>query len=161
MDDKMKNQCPYGYTVPTEFFIRGAEECPFVQSRGKYVLELTENQASAMVAALEAFMRLGLTQFSNAIDIAMPASKLKGYDQEVEDSLNKVRKILFDLLPNQSYSICSNNVTEMVKIAHDIFEVIRHRLSHDKHPEGGSGVNFSDPFKTSNTEDLPKFTLQK
>jgi hypothetical protein len=157
----MDKACPYGYTAPTEFYIRGATECPFLQSKGKYTLELTEHQANAMVTALEAFMRLGLTQFSNAIDLALPTSKLKGYDQNIEDSLNKVREILFNVLPNQSYSICSNNVTETVKIVHDIFEVIRHKLSWDKHPEGGTGVNFSDPFKTSNTEDLPKFTLQK
>ncbi len=26
------DKCPYGYTVPTEFFIRGAKECPLVSS---------------------------------------------------------------------------------------------------------------------------------
>jgi len=36
-------KCPYGYTVPTEFFIRGAKECPFA-SRNNADLAATANQ---------------------------------------------------------------------------------------------------------------------
>ena len=124
----------------------------------KYILELTETQAQALATALESFVRLGITQYGAAIDMALPGDLLPGHKPELEGAFNTIKKVIHGLNPNQGLSILnSTEVSEPVKIAHDAYEVIRYRLSWDKHPEGGSTVNFSEPLRASKTEELPVF----
>lgn len=35
-------ECPYGYMVPTEFFLRGAKKCPFVSKDDNTVKQFCE-----------------------------------------------------------------------------------------------------------------------
>jgi hypothetical protein len=127
----------------------------------KFILELTENQANAIVLGLEAFMRLGIAQYSNAIELALPAHRMMGYNQIVEDACNLIKREILDISCNGSLSICNKKeVSESVKIAHDIYEVMRNKISWDKYPQGGSGVNFSQPLQTSK-EKLPIFKIEK
>jgi hypothetical protein len=121
----------------------------------KYTIELTEAQVQTLQIACEAFVRLGLGQYSQAIDFALTGKQLKGYDETVEDYLQQVKQKLLDLPWNVYHSIMSDKVSESVKIAHDLHEVIRHRLSWDRNPTGGSGVNYRAPFQVSK-EELPQ-----
>jgi len=126
-----------------------------------YILELNETQAKAIVLSLESFVRLGLVQYSNAIEIALPVHRLIGHNQIVEDACNVIKREIYKISPNGSLSICNTKeVSETVKIAHDVYEVMRNKISWDNKPEGGNGVSFSTPLQTSK-EKLPIFKIEE
>lgn len=115
----------------------------------KYVLELSETQAQAMVAALESFTRLGMGQYSAAMELSIPFTKFPGYNRELEACYRQIKSIIHGLTGSEYYSISSSELPESVKVAHDIFQVVRHRLAWDRNPEGGFTVDFSPPLKVS------------
>jgi hypothetical protein len=121
----------------------------------RYTLEITETQAQAMTTALEAFTRLGMGQYSAAVELSIPFSKFPGYNEELEACYRCIKRIIHGIEDNGSYSITSRELHESVHVAHDIYQVIRHKLAWDRRPEGGSTVDFSPPLKTS-LEALPK-----
>ena len=137
-----------GKAVPMSQFVKRKKP-----GKKKYTLEITETQAQAMAAALEAFTRLGMGQYSYAVDLSVSASKLPGYNPKLEELYREIKNIIHGI--DGYYSITSRELPETVHVAHDIYQVIRYKLALDKKPEGGSTVDFSPPLKTS-MEDLPK-----
>lgn len=125
----------------------------------KYNLKLTEGQAQALVMGLESFMRLGIAQYNLAIEMALPGKLLPGYNKELEESFQTIKKNIYNIVPSMSLSLWDKEmVSETVRVAHDIYEVIRHKLAWDRHPEGGFTVDFNSPLKISDTENLPIIT---
>lgn len=100
-----------------------------------------------MMITTESYMRLSIIQFDTAFDMVC--------DFHV-DEYEKVRKLcdtikreIFGYERNSSYSSGSKEVSEKARIVHDIYQTIRHRVSWDEKPQGGSSVNFCEPLKTS------------
>ena len=46
-------KCPYGYTVPTEFFLRGAKECPFLPQKESGTQPASAQQLKPKMPLLE------------------------------------------------------------------------------------------------------------
>jgi hypothetical protein len=90
---------------------------------------------------------MGLAQFDYAIDLGfnVPINK----HQEVRELCNKLKLICTGMPSNQSYGVGCKEFTDNHMVAHDLNEVLRHRLSWDENPEGGGTVNFHAPFKVS------------
>jgi hypothetical protein len=124
-----------------------------------YRLTLTKKQAYVIQSALESYYRMAIGQFKTSIEEVW-MSKIFG--TENFDS-RRLEDICFDLLRlflgedvtrGTSYSISSTEVPDNARIAVDIHQVLRHRLSYDRHPQGGITVNFNEPFAYSG-EPLP------
>lgn len=118
---------------------------------GKYILELSQNQAEALSRACELYARLGLGQFHKLEELTGG----KVLSQAAEDA---VRSDIFPKLPKgQSYSIRSKEVSEECRILWDTHQVLRHRLAWDNIEDTGGevmGVTFNAPLRTSDKEEL-------
>jgi hypothetical protein len=56
-------------------------------------------------------------------------------------------------LPRNAYhGIFSDKIPDEARVAWDLHQVIRHRLSWDDQPEGGITVNFDTPMKYGKEE---------
>jgi len=128
----------------------------------KYQLEITENQAQIIENALDFYSRIQMGQFDELIsNFSSPLYKdlLKNnpdYDK-LKFYINELKKeILPELSINSFYSIGNKSRPDSSRISFDLIQVIRYRLSWDKYPEGGIGVNFDKPMKFSTTESLAK-----
>jgi len=111
----------------------------------KYKLEITDDHAQVLCAALEMYSRVQMGQFWAMAD---PWFCQENH-RELYDALDALKPIIFpDLQHNAYHGIHSPKVDSKAQMAWDIQQVIRHRLSWDKTPEGGMGVNFHDPHRS-------------
>lgn len=108
----------------------------------KYVLTVDEDHLSVMEAALNLYFRIGMGQFDEIM--MMPDFFGKNSD-EVRVLFRQLHYKLKGMDPNSFHSIRSHAIDDRYRTACDIHDVIRHRLSWDRNPEGGSGVNFRSP----------------
>lgn len=112
----------------------------------EYQINLNEEHMQSLILACETLLRVSMAQFNYAIDMGFNVP---------DDRMEEVRKacdILKEacgLSPSQNYSAHSSQVKESAKVAHDIYEVLRHRLSWDRKPQGGFGVYYDTPFLIS------------
>ncbi|WP_311419029.1 hypothetical protein [Haemophilus parahaemolyticus] len=108
----------------------------------KYQLTLTEKQAQIVQDACELYERLHAGQWF-ALE---PYLKLKPdhYFWQVENCFHYFIEPYLEL-----------DKMNFERNAGDIMNVIRHRLSWDKYPEGGKTVNFREPMKFGE-EPLPE-----
>jgi len=119
----------------------------------KYRLEMTEEQARMMIAALDFWMRMRMGQFGELIDLVMPVSP----DGNVDDYLQKkecaeqvllcVRNLLMPDLRGMnslfgSYSVYKLPETER---AFDLLKSIRSCIAWHNNPDGGYEVIYDRP----------------
>jgi hypothetical protein len=113
----------------------------------EYQITLNDAQVKTLITATEIYLRMGLAQFNYAIDLGfnVPEDKL----QEVHDICNALKFQCTGMPPNQSYGIGCKELSEGHNTAHDLNQVLKHRIAWDEKPTGGHGVNFYKPFKIS------------
>jgi len=128
----------------------------------KYQLELEKEHLEIIKKSLDLYARLQmgqLSQLTNPYLIPLQDAEYK----DVEELLKELKKSMFPELPEKSfYSLKSKKISDPVRQAVDIFEVINHRLAWDnfeppvdnpdKKPEG---TMYKNPFHWSSELNLP------
>lgn len=113
-----------------------------------YTLTLTEKQAQVIQQALEVFSRLGIGQVRMALE-ALPLKKDQMFSREDENAILSIIERYVEM----NRSMGNQKTSESSKAAWDLYQVMRHRLSHDHADKMGwtdrSGCNYDEPFKTS------------
>jgi len=114
----------------------------------KYNLTLTENQARVMKDALELYARAGMGQLDLIGDVHLRKPNKLDTESfiELRTLLHKCEKVITKLLGGGFFSISSDETPEDCRIAWDIYQVVRHRLAHDREPKGGWTVDFDKPM---------------
>ena len=130
-----------------------------------YTLTLTREQAQLLSQACETVARLGIGQWRDALEW-LPTTEYMahGWHQDMDAIGAILSKYTKDNVDGWrcSLSVRSDKVHEQAKIAWDLYQVIRYRLSWDRAIEQGivkpgeprkwpemMGVNYDDPMKTS------------
>lgn len=131
-----------------------------------YLIKLNKKQLSTISDALEVYARLGIGQFRDALE-CLPLTDV--FPEGWHDDMATIGRILSQHTISNvdgytSYlSIHNEKVDEESKIAWDLHQVFRRRLSWDAAAENGiidsiesprkwpemSGVNYDDPLKVS------------
>jgi len=127
----------------------------------KYKLTVTEKQANVIRKALEIYSRIGLGQFVEILYHPQWWLNVNDTEKVHKDIDNLIKSVCGFENSNMSYGIYSEEVDDTCRVAYDIEQVIRHRISWDNNPEGGFTVNFGKPMKTSKKEELPKIEENK
>lgn len=124
----------------------------------QYQLMLNEAQVDALLQALEVYARLGCGQFEEIARLFCcdPRSR-QSNALSVEHCLDQAKHSLLALQRRASYSICSYDVPVSYRLAWDMYQVIRHHVSWEAHPEGGNTVNFNEPM---NVSEIPFCTIE-
>ena len=119
-----------------------------------YRITLTEKQAELLTRACDCYARLLMGQFGFVADHAM--KELDDIDRSLEfrDAMERLGPLLTGLPLHASKGIFHPELHEDAKMAHDIQSVITHRISWDRNPGGGFGVNFYEPMQAA-SEPLP------
>ena len=131
----------------------------------KVKIEMTEGQAWIVNEALDLYSRIWMGQIDE------PFQMLRGfcdrYPKTEEDSegvdlaLALLSKIYFPELQGGGYhSIGSCKTDERAKIAYDVQQSIRNKVAWANKPDGGYGVDFHSPLKTSRTEEFPTVVVE-
>lgn len=123
-----------------------------------YQLEISHKQAITLQVACEMLARLHMGQINIVLSdcfIRLPVEKL-------EELREKAKEVELLVRPsNAYYALHSKNLPEESRIAWDLNQVIRHKVSHDiadeeKTPKDKRwSVNYDEPFKLS-SEPLAK-----
>jgi len=121
----------------------------------QYELSISEKQARVILASLDLFSRIGIGQLREVL--RHPQYQLKMIDDNetytyCQRLLDQVKKLLTGHGPHSSYGVCHPEVHEDSNIAYDLLQVIRHRLSWDRIPDGGPEINFDPPIQFSEEE---------
>ena len=133
----------------------------------EYKLTLNETQAQVMVDALDIYMRLGMGQLTEIAE--HPDLRKRIFQTDDSMSMGPIRAVLKalkhvifrDLGDNHYFSISSPEIGDCNRVANDIRQVIRHRLSWDRAgnpPERDNWTMFGpiyDPPKKYSNEPLP------
>jgi len=121
----------------------------------RYVLTLTPEQARVVSRACELFTRLHIGQLNELTWELLDLSRKDFCEcrDAAEPLLLMIRRLYFPdlILPGASYGVGKNLVSDR---AWDVYQVIRHALAWQEHPEGGVTVDFHTPFSVAN-EPLP------
>src|ERR1035441_2089703 len=105
-----------------------------------YSLDLNEIQADTIVLALDLFARVGTGQYVELLNHpTVRRLSLQGDKEDPLRSIEDLRSMLETIkteldgrLPPQGYySIRSENIEDVNRVAYDLFQVIRHRRSWD------------------------------
>lgn len=117
----------------------------------QYRLMLNEAQIDTLLRALDLYARVGCGQFEEIARLFRLDSRCgKNVDiVEIDRLFGVIKQCLFPSHHGGSYSICSREVPVDYQLAWDMFQVVWHHVSWEKHPEGGNTVNFDRPMNTS------------
>jgi hypothetical protein len=114
-----------------------------------YTIQCSEKQVEIMKIALDLYARLRSGQMSELYNLIFCNSDLyKKFDEEQQFLIREK----LDEICNNFYVanvLGGNGASEPSDIAWDIFQVLRHQLTWDKHPEGGMTVDFDTPLISS------------
>ena len=100
-------------------------------SERRYKLEISESQANVLVSALDLFSRIGLGQIEEVEKVAGNYNSSGTYDHNrVERLLHEVKLEMLGMAPHHSYGIMCPQVHEDFRIAWDIQQVVRDKISH-------------------------------
>lgn len=127
----------------------------------EYTIKINEEQAHILATALEAYVRLGLGQIDMVILNVLHKEILEKENCDIDYIrmlTYPLKREIFGFDMNSSHGITSKNISDKYRVASDIERVIVHRLSWDKNPKGGMGVNYQDPMKWS---EQPLPTIEK
>lgn len=115
---------------------------------------LSPEQASAVVTAIDFYMRIRMGQFSELGHIFWDRN---GHDERVSERLNQIKALIYPEHPGlgASYSIASAPYKD-ARVSYDVLQVIRHAAAWAENPEGGMTVNFDRPSFVSDALPRPK-----
>ena len=130
-----------------------------------YNLKINEHQAEVLERALDLFSRIGMGQFKELLR-TFELNKLRSYSDDnylkivdqIKRLLDDIHILLTELSPSGYFGITSNKIDDDFRVAFDIYQVIKHRLSWDRVPDGRIGIDFYDPLPASTEEHLAEFT---
>lgn len=121
----------------------------------RVVLDMSDEQAVVLAAALDLFLRVGIGQLENVDEVWTSYYPASCADQVAHDLavryLMAYKAGMTGYPPNASHSICSPVVHEVFKVATDIHDVVRNARAWHRQPEGGVGVDFYSPFHHAQT----------
>jgi hypothetical protein len=132
----------------------------------KITLELTVEQAYALMDALELYSRIKMGQLDWAeyvlsLDTYDKTLHRPKYDQELaRQYLEKAKQTIFPYISPSAY-IGIQGTSERSRISWDIYQQLRHNLTIYKHPNPSieeRGKAYDKPFKVSD-EPLPAITI--
>lgn len=112
----------------------------------KYQITLTERQLDIVGQALDLYMRIGIGQFHEMLQVFHGLSKRATPDSE--HYMNIIKQLETGHGPNASFGIHSPEVKNKFRQAFDICQAVRYRLAHDRSP-GGYSVHHNEPLKSS------------
>lgn len=145
-----------------------------VGARPTYTLTLTPEQAQVLSHAAEIIARLGIGQFRDALEW-LPTTEFRpdGWHEDMETIGMLLSRHMKHNVDGYRSNLGINNkdVAEQARIAWDLYQVIRHRLSWDRAIEQGivqpgeprkwlqmDSVNYDAPMKAS-TEPLARMEM--
>lgn len=124
-----------------------------------YTLTASEEQFKIINKALDLFARVQMGQLSeltNPFIVPLPDADYS----DVASKITELKKSMFpELSENSYYSIKSKKLSDTIRQAVDIFEVIRYKLAFDNLPENSDkpvGVQYDKPFHWSVEMPLPQ-----
>lgn len=136
-------------------------------AQAQYALLTTVEQAGVVQRALDLYSRIGMGQFEAIIDhpdVAARIAAVPGFTVENVTAPMAAFKRSFHNMPEGGFhGIHSMAIDESNRVAWDLQQVIRHRLSHDRADAEGAGpedrhlVSFDTP-RASSTMPLPTFS---
>lgn len=132
-----------------------------------YELNLTEEEATVVLQAMEFFVRIRIGQWRELIELCLPMTNIND-DRSVEEYLEKqesieiflmaARKIVMPELPKDlhgSYGVYNHKDTT---ILWEIYQTLRRTRAFHRNPSGGHTVDFDPPLGISG-EALPSCTV--
>ena len=147
-------------------------------------LHLNNTQMQVLVEALDLYSRVLIGQLEevggvatiysvNMLDnIVVEATGGKRYraskpcknsfeeHHQFTDEVRLLKQTLLGIHSNGSYGIFNEMVHDNARVAYDIQQVVRGALAWERTPEGGMGVSFDTPHKSSQ-QPLPTITTVK
>ncbi len=123
-----------------------------------YSLQITEAHARTIMRALDFYMRIGLLQFDEMVDVFPHLEKVadaRGTFSDRWDLKRAIKSTLNRFLapedfgPGTNYSIINPDIPDDIRVAADIHDVIRNRLAWDREPQGGFQRDFDKPSQRS------------
>lgn len=114
-------------------------------------ITFSENELIALRYALESFSRIAYIQMNSRELLSLLFYENTFNNEEVviiENAFNGIK----DIIKINIEFISSSDVHEDSKIAWDMYQVIRNKLTWDNFPDGGYTVDFDKPMKTSNQQ---------
>jgi hypothetical protein len=124
----------------------------------QYRLTLNDDQVQMLLRALDVYSRVGCGQFQRILEM-FQSDPRRREDSCVQWEIlfGLFKQQLLQLEGNSNYSICSPEVPVDYRLAWDMLQVVRHHVSWEQQPEGGSQVWFDEPMNTSG---LPFCTIE-
>jgi len=129
----------------------------------KYRLEMNEEQARTVVAALDLAMRIRLGQFGQIVEQCMEWEPDKTDEwcerrEKADAILLQARDIIMpELRPMNSlaggHGVYAKEGTERL---YNVLLAVRSCMAYHDHPEGGYTTNFREPMTIHVNEELPK-----
>lgn len=130
-----------------------------------YTIKLNRSQLATLISATEVFARLGIGQFNFALDwLPIEKGKYISYEDQLYFS-ERLAPLMVHHIDGyrSSLGIYSKETPEFAKIAWDLHQVFRHRLSWERAVEKGivasldaqrkwpemMGVDYDEPFPAS------------
>ncbi len=110
----------------------------------KYSIKVSLAQAELISLALDIYSRME----SGQLEWIFSMISWKYYEnlETAEPLIKDLKKLLTGM---QKGNLGIGNVSEKAKMAFDLHQVIRHRLSWDENPDGGVAVHFNKPMQWS------------
>ena len=125
----------------------------------KYRLEMTEEQARTVIAALDFWTRMRIGQWKELVDLCLPCDyeHIDEWCQKRDDAellIMSVRdKVMPELTYNASYGVYKFEATER---AFNVLKAVRSAIAWHNRPEGGYEVIFDRPMAIHVNEEMPK-----
>lgn len=127
-----------------------------------YNLTISETQAHTICAACELLSRIHMGQLDHITNILVHLEMDRFC--ELRDELRRLEPLATGLPPNSYHGIHSQETPEEARIAWDINQVLRHRVSHDRADREGvpstfthrMTVNYDTPLRSSEECQLAK-----
>jgi hypothetical protein len=108
-------------------------------STQKYTLTLDEEQANVLSQACELLSRIYMGQLNSIADCFVTMDGIKY--SELGDKLRELVPLVTGV-PNGFYAIHSKKLPDTARVAWDLHQVIRHRVSHDRADRDGIPNDF-------------------
>lgn len=130
----------------------------------KYNLELTEAQTEVVRDALDLYLRIRLGQIEEVLEPWLFTIRANGTEMTPEEAdasrmlLELTKKALTGFVRQESFSISNPLVPDQARVASDLRQVIVQRLTWDRNPQGGGGLNH---LKPANLGREPLATISK
>lgn len=130
----------------------------------RYVLKLREEDARIVCRACELFTRLHIGQLD---ELVFELMKYQEGDDDFSQKrdiakslLMSVRSLMFPELPPFAGASHSAGHTEQDGRAWNVYQVLRHAIAWNNHPEGGVTVDFAAPLNSAGFPP-PECTIEK